>query len=350
LLFVAQRMYTSLIVQKKFLLEDGLLLCGWLLIILITVLILRTVAQGLMGTHAYEMEISRFLEYDKEFYPMPIVYPLCMMFGKLSLLVFYLRLSPVFYFKIAAYFGMFFVFGSFFSLTFATAFPCKPIAMAWNPLIDGSCISRPATYKATAILGLLSDIYLITLPLPTIFGLQMPWQQKAGLIAMFGVGIVTIFTSIMRLVIIIKELSNADVSWGSAPTAFWLIIEAHLMIICASLPSLRKFFRHIAPKFIGERSSAAGSNPQRNNNLITFGRSNQKKKYKQFDSAYGLDTVNDVPYGLQTWHNVDVIAGGSREIREHEETSVESQMGILETRTATVSTAAVSHQQEPVED
>lgn len=151
---------------------------------------LGTVAQGLMGTHAYEMELSKFLLYDKEFYPMPIIYPLCMMFGKLSLLVFYTRLSPVLAYRLAAYFGIFFVFGSFFALTIVTAFPCKPIALAWNPLIAGSCINRPAAYKATAILGLLSDIYLILLPIPTIIGLQMPWQQKAGLLAMFGFAIV----------------------------------------------------------------------------------------------------------------------------------------------------------------
>lgn len=168
----------------------------------------------------------------------------------------------------------------------------------------------------------------------------------------------TVVTSILRLWIIIKELSNDDVSWGSAPTAFWLqvipyvkllvhlanavlrVIEAHMMIICATLPSLRKFFKHIAPKWIGERTSSGSDALQNHPDLITFGRSNQRKKYNKFDSTtgYGLDTVNDVPYGMKTFHDVDV-KGGPRGIREHDEGSAgdeESQKGILETRTATV--------------
>lgn len=142
-----------------------------------------------MGTHAYELELEDFLQYLKDFYPMPIVYPLCLMFAKLSLIVFFSRLSPAYYFKIACWFGMFFVSGSGIGLTFATAFPCRPLEKAWNPLITGTCIDQPATYKATAILGLLADVYIIILPIPTVVGLQLPWQQKAGLIIIFGVGI-----------------------------------------------------------------------------------------------------------------------------------------------------------------
>lgn len=142
-----------------------------------------------MGTHAYELEITKFLEYERDFYPMPIIYPLCCMFAKLSLVCFYTRLSPLLPYRIAAFCGAFFIFGSMFGLTFATAFPCKPLQYAWNPLISGTCIDRPATYKATAIMGLLADIYLIFLPVPVIVRLQMPWQQKIGLVAMFGVAV-----------------------------------------------------------------------------------------------------------------------------------------------------------------
>lgn len=136
----------------------------------------------------YELELGKFLEFMLDFYPMPIVYPLCMMFTKFSLLVFYLRISPGLYHRYACFFGMFFVFGAFFSLTFVTAFPCKPLALSWNPTLVGTCIDRPASYQATAILGLLTDLYIIILPIPTIIELQMPWQQKVGVVAIFGIG------------------------------------------------------------------------------------------------------------------------------------------------------------------
>lgn len=141
-----------------------------------------------MGTLIYELELHRFLQYMVDFYPMPIIYPLCCMFAKLSLMIFYTRLSPVRIYQAAAWMGVFFIFGTNLGLALATAFPCQPLAAAWNPLLPASCINRPATYKATAITGLLADFWLILLPIPTVIRLQMPWRQKAGLVAMFGVG------------------------------------------------------------------------------------------------------------------------------------------------------------------
>ncbi|KAH8667107.1 hypothetical protein BX600DRAFT_436472 [Xylariales sp. PMI_506] len=136
------------------------------------------------------MELSKFLEYMKDFYPMPIIYPLYLIFAKMSLMIFYTRLSPVRVYQIAAWFGVFIALGSNISLTFATTFPCRPLEVAWDPLLTGTCIDRSASYKATAILGLVLDVYLIVLPIPIVVGLQMHWQQKVGLIAMFAVGIV----------------------------------------------------------------------------------------------------------------------------------------------------------------
>lgn len=142
-----------------------------------------------MGTHAYEMVLEKFLRFQKDFYPMPIIYPLCIMFAKASLMLFYLRLDPAPAFRWAVYFGLFFVIGCGVGLTFATTFPCKPLRAAWNPLIAGKCINRAATYKATASTGLVADVYIIVLPIPTIVGLYMPLRQKIGLIIVFGIGV-----------------------------------------------------------------------------------------------------------------------------------------------------------------
>lgn len=158
-------------------------------ILILTSFVPGTVMNGAMGTHIYELELSRFLQYMVDFYPMPIIYPLCCMFAKLSLMVFYTRLNPDRAYQTAAWAGIFFIFGSNFGLALATAFPCRPLAAAWDPRRPASCIDRPAAYKATAIMGLLADFWLIFIPIPMVIRLRMPWQQKAGLVAMFGVGV-----------------------------------------------------------------------------------------------------------------------------------------------------------------
>jgi hypothetical protein len=141
-----------------------------------------------MGTHAYELELSRLLEYSKKFYPMPIIYPLCCMFAKLSLIFFYGRLSSGLRYRIAMWSGAFFIVASMVGLAIATAIPCKPLEVAWNPLISGTCIDRPAAYEATAIVALVADVWLMVLPIPIVIRLQIPWQQKVGLMVMFGIG------------------------------------------------------------------------------------------------------------------------------------------------------------------
>lgn len=110
------------------------------------------------------------------------------------------------------------------------------------------------------------------------------------------------------------------------------------MVICATLPSLRQFFRHVAPRLIGERSGGSSGNSSNTpTGLVTFGRSEPKKKYSKFNEDYALDTINDnsdAPYGVRTENNVDIEGGP----REEKGTSAdgESQKGILQTRTATV--------------
>ena len=48
-----------------------------------------------------------------------------------------------------------------------------------------------------------------------------------------------------------KQMSNSSFSLS--------IVESNLMIICGALPTLRKFFKHVAPRIIGESAYAAGS-------------------------------------------------------------------------------------------
>ena len=79
------------------------------------------------------------------------------------------------------------------------------------------------------------------------------------------------------------------------------IVEANLIIICASTPTLRKFFKHMAPKLIGE--SRYGSKTRTNTNSKTpsrtFGPSSTSRsrrsrlKYSQFDveEGEGSDTI-----------------------------------------------------------
>jgi hypothetical protein len=280
-------------------------------------------------------------------YPLAIMYPIVAMCAKVSLLVSYLRLNNERWYRWACYFGLLFVVGSHVGLSLAAALPCQPIAMAWDSTItDGHCIDQPSVYKATAIMGLLSDILLIGIPIPMTVKLQMPWQQKAGLIGLFFIGGITIFTSAMRLYFIITQLTVLDQSWGAAPGAYFLVLEAHLALWCSTLTTIRVFINHLAPRLLGgsKNSSRTGGSKQEGTNrshpLVTFGSTplNKNKRYNRFDDDYGLGTIAD--HQVAAENDIEVRGGAPSQHSGDGDGSAhadnESEKAIMQTRTTTI--------------
>jgi hypothetical protein len=156
---------------------------------------------------------------------------------------------------------MFLVVGYNIALVFPLIFTCTPIMKNYDLFITtGSCLNRTPLYMATAVLNMITDIMLLVLPIPMIIKLQMPRVQKAGLICIFGVGSATCITSAVRLVLLFPMLKTVDQTWAIVTPGIWILIEANLVIITGSLPTMRLFFRHVAPRFIGESSMHSRSN------------------------------------------------------------------------------------------
>lgn len=89
----------------------------------------------------------------------------------------------------SVFFTMFFIASYSIGLLFSFIFSCTPMERNYNALITtGSCIDAPALYIATAAFNVVSDIMLFILPIPMVYGLQMPLKQKLGLFFVFGIG------------------------------------------------------------------------------------------------------------------------------------------------------------------
>lgn len=182
--------------------------------------------------------------------------------AKFSLLFFYLRLSLLRWFRIAVYANMFLVVGYNIALIFPLIFTCSPVIKNFDVFVQGgSCLNRTPLYMATAVLNMITDIILLVLPIPMIIKLQMPKVQKAGLICIFGVGSATCITSAVRLVLLFPMLKTIDQTWAIVTPGIWILIEANLVIITGALPTMRLFFRHVAPRLIGESSMRSRTEP-----------------------------------------------------------------------------------------
>lgn len=117
------------------------------------------------------------------------IYMLCNGFVKLSLLTFYLHLSPQRWFRVAVWTSIVIVALYTTIITFMMVFVCNPPRKAFDfKEQGGTCIEAGILYMATAVSNIITDAILFILPIPMIYKLHMPKVQKIGAIVVFGIG------------------------------------------------------------------------------------------------------------------------------------------------------------------
>lgn len=71
----------------------------------------------------------------------------------------------------------------------STLLICQPIQYNWNlSLPGGHCGSQSAVFAVFGIMNLVTDVAVLTMPIPSLLGLKMAFFQKASLLATFVVG------------------------------------------------------------------------------------------------------------------------------------------------------------------
>ena len=114
---------------------------------------------------------------------------LCNGFVKLSLLTFYLHLSPQKWFRICVWTSIAIVALYTIIITFLMFFNCNPPRKQFDFSVQGgSCIDAAILYMATAVSNIVTDLMLFLLPIPMVYQLHMPKIQKIGAIIVFGIG------------------------------------------------------------------------------------------------------------------------------------------------------------------
>jgi hypothetical protein len=53
---------------------------------------------------------------------------------------------------------------------------------------DAKCMNFAAKWFSDAAVNILTDFILLSIPMPFLKGLNLPYRQKAGLIAVFALG------------------------------------------------------------------------------------------------------------------------------------------------------------------
>ncbi|KAI5236344.1 hypothetical protein E4T42_09492 [Aureobasidium subglaciale] len=163
-----------------------------------------------MGKHIWDVTLA---DYSPHFLLMwtvsAVVYITAMLAIKFSILMMYRRLFPIQNFRWRWWVVTLFTFGYSIGGILATVFSCTPIHAAWDITVsDRRCINTGAFYIANGVLNSISDLMILFLALPIVWGLALRKRDKLTLCSLFGLGGVSCIISIVRLKVLIVYLRN----------------------------------------------------------------------------------------------------------------------------------------------
>jgi hypothetical protein len=120
---------------------------------------------------------------------MVLLYSIIAALVKLSVLAFYLRLSPQRYFIWTCRGTIAFVVLTYFGTLVPLIAPCKPFRASWDFAMQfqptTKCIKTNDLYAAHGVIYVVTDFVVMLLPLPMLFNLQVPTIKKIQAIVVF---------------------------------------------------------------------------------------------------------------------------------------------------------------------
>ncbi|KAI5924943.1 hypothetical protein F4810DRAFT_662045 [Camillea tinctor] len=163
---------------------------------------------------------------------------------KTSILHFYLVIFRQTVFVRVVYLVLGLVIAFYIAAFFSDVFFCIPPEKSWLPDTPGHCGDSSTIYIALASTDLTIDIIVILLPMPILWGLQLPTPRKVALTFVFGLGFIIIAITSVRIRFF-SNLDPLDITYTFSEIALLSSLVPLLGIINACLPVLAPAFKRI---------------------------------------------------------------------------------------------------------
>lgn len=240
-LLVAIRVWTRTFISHSMGRDDYASLVTLLLCIVYGVLIGLGTNYG-FGWHTADMSPDLYVAFNKWNFISSFFY-LGALFGyKFSILLLYLRLFSVNkYFRYCTWAVMTFVFGYLFANFLTQLFGCTPIVEHF-----GHCVLSTRVGLAYGSMNFISDIFIIVLPLPIVWRLQLSRKEKLGVTLIFMSGVIAFIVAAVRYSILVHKLYSTDKLWWDGINLLWMVLEVNSGLTCSCTPALKPVYRYLA--------------------------------------------------------------------------------------------------------
>lgn len=236
---------------------------------------------------------------------------------KLSMLFFYTRLTDGLgrRYVIRIYIGFALVISTFIATMIAVFGGCQPFDKYWqiNPNPGTSCqaaISRPIVWVSFAA-NVSTDIYLIAIPLPMLWGSSLKMIKKIASTFILGAGIFVLVCAIMKSVFVL-----VDPVHGAQLAGAWGTRETFVAVITTNLPVLFPLFRIWLTPFLGSVLRSSQKTYQTPSGFRTIGGGGGGGRSRS-QSRRGPPTANPISANLSFNDSEErIVKGEAHTLRE----------------------------------
>ncbi|OJJ98638.1 hypothetical protein ASPACDRAFT_44270 [Aspergillus aculeatus ATCC 16872] len=219
--------------------DDYLCIVSWVFTLALCILCILMTNYGFgkhIGTIHDTETLDMFLKLD---FATMIAYLIALGTVKCSFCILYLQIFPGKTFRIICWCLAALLVAETTEECLVVVFQCTPIHKAWDSqgVVKGKCLSLTAFYYISFGIRLATDLAIFALPIPKLVRLNMTRGKRAGLVFMFGLGVLVSVTSIIRATYISNF--SLDHTWTLVNPLNWSSVEVAVAIFIACIPSFK---------------------------------------------------------------------------------------------------------------
>ncbi|KAM0345764.1 hypothetical protein ACHAPU_006117 [Fusarium lateritium] len=320
LIVVSLRIFTRKIVVKGVLgIDDYLCMAGMCFSFIFLGISLTLLNLG-AGNHSWDVPAKTFIpKFWQTCIGATLTYAAAISLSKLSVLTFYLRISPDKWVRRIVHVLIALVCSYMVVYTMLAVFRCRPVSSGWDLTIEGKCIDLKTLIIFLLATTVTVDVFVLFLPFRIVQPLQIPKRQKFGLAILFATAGAILVVTIKRVAICLPIINSPDYTWYLPKQLLLSFIEVNTSLVCVSVPALKPFFMKYIPFLVQSRlrsrAKSSGNAPSAN----TPAQSQDKQKTVIVkDESYELSERRDIfdernpqddeaclwPVGANTRHSV----------------------------------------------
>ncbi|KAL4731213.1 hypothetical protein ACLX1H_000175 [Fusarium chlamydosporum] len=157
-------------------------------------------------------------------------------------------------------------------------------------------------------LNIVTDIYLLAIPIPMLWGARIPKVKKYGLLVLFSGAVFVMVAGLLRCFLILQNPET-----GPEEGASWAVRESFVAVVTSNLPSTWGWMRQKLKPLFGSLlssnnvSSKYKGGPEPGSIMLGDGRGSgwKSRSGRSLQSRTGLGTAND-----NAEHNIYIHGGG----------------------------------------